>query len=429
MSIKGRMMEKFEFASLEINKVSIVNLLFNKVMLLGYVFIVLAGVGIYEIFELRYFSEAANAHAAGLDPTSPGLIDAMKLAVFGTVGEVNREVPWTLFIANYMYMIYTGSGIIFLVALAELMNFKLVEKAAAGFLVLGLSMVFAGLFTIAVDMNMLNLHWMLLDPNMGAGMWMMLPLYCTYIPFVLFEIYLILTKKRELAKRLALPILILSIGVDLVEYYIQAKLFSMNTARHLWTEFPALMFYFIISAFVSSLGVMGIYSYFVHRNKPEYQELMGLIRKGILFFISVLALYEVVAYLIVDKEWAFLILFGPFKYFYFIGYIGLTLAIPFLLTLKPTRSTWKIVLASICTIVGGYIGRCIFVYGGSANPMTNRSGTGYEKYDIYDVASFFNYSNPHLGEVLIVIGSLGVVLIIYKLFDAFFSIATLRDTH
>ncbi len=66
----------------------------------------------------------------------------------------------------------------------------------------------------------------------------------------------------------------------------------MNTARHLWTEFPVLMVYFIISAFVSSLGIMGVLSYLVHRNKEGYPELMALIRKGLLFFIYLLAIYE-----------------------------------------------------------------------------------------------------------------------------------------
>jgi hypothetical protein len=421
-------MDKIEFIGLKINKFNIFGFLFSKSMLLAYVLLALAAYGIFEVFDVRYFSEAATAHASGLDPTNPELKAAMKLAVFGTVGEVSREVPWTLFIVNYMYMIYTGSGVIFLVALGELMNFKIVARAAAGLMVMGLSMVFAGLFTIATDLNMLNMLSMFTSPNVGAGMWLMLPLYCTYIPFVLFEIYLILTERRELAKRLALPILVLSIGVDLVEYYIQAKLFSMNTARHLWTEFPALTFYFIISAFVSSLGIMGLHSFLTHRNKPEYKEMMELIRKAMLFFISILGLYEIVGYMTVDKDWAFLILFGPFKYLYFGGYIFLTLAIPFLLVFKPGKPIFTL-LASLSAIIGGYAGRYLFVYGGNASPMSDRFGTGYEKYDIYSVASTFNYVHPHLGEIFIVVGSIGVCIVIYKIFDALFSLSELRDPH
>ncbi len=421
-------MEKITFAGVEINQISLSRLFFRKTMLLAYALLAIALFGIYEIFDLRYFSLVTNAHDAGLNPVDPAMKEAMKQAIFGTVGEIDKTQPWTVLIANYMYMIYTGSGVIFLVALAEMMKFNLVAKAAAGFMVAGIAMIFAGLFTIATDLNMLNMHWMLLTPNFNAGMWLMLPLYCTYIPFVLFEIYLILTNNREWAKRLALPILVLSLGVDLVEYYIQAKLFSMNTARHLWTEFPALTFYFIISAFVSSLGVMGINSFLVHRNKPEYESLMDLIRRAMLFFVFILGLYEIIGYMTVDKDWAFLILFGPFSYLYFIGYIFLTLALPFLFIVKPGKPIFT-VLASICVLIGGFVGRYLFVYGGNANPMSNRFGTGYERYDYYSITKSFNYMTPHLGEILVVIGSIGVAIMIYKLFDSLFSVGDLREHH
>ncbi len=419
-------METITYAGVEVNKVTPKRLLFSKTMLTAYLLLAVALFGIYELLELRYFSAVASSHDSGLNPTDPSVIEAARQAIFGTVGEIDRNLPWTVLIANYMYMVYTGSGVIFLVALAEFMNFRIIGKAAAGFMVVGIAMIFAGLFTISTDLHMLNMHWMLLSPNLKAGMWLMLPLYCTYIPFVLLEIYLILKKKRDWARRLALPILILSLGIDLVEYYIQAKLFSMNTARHLWTEFPSLTFYFIISAFVSSLGIMGINTYLVHRKKPEYQELMELIRKTMLFFVFLLGLYEIVGYMTVDKDWAFLILFGPFRYVYFLGYILLTLALPFLLIIKPGKPILT-VIASIFVIIGGFIGRYLFVYGGNANPMSNRFGTGYEKYDQYSLADSFIYNSPHLGEILIVIGSIGVAMIIYKLFDVFFSVGKLRE--
>jgi len=420
-------MSKYIIAGLEINKTSFKNLFFNKTMFLSYFLILLALIGVYEIFELRYFPEVATAHSFGTEPVTAELRQAMRDAIFGSVGEISRENPWTLFIANYMYMIYTGSGIIFLVALAELLNLKIVARLAASFMVLGLAMVFAGLFTIATDLNLLNMLWMFKTPNISTGMWLMLPLYLTYIPFVMFEIYLILTNKRELAKKLAFPILLLSIGVDLVEYYIQAKLFSMNTARHLWTEFPILMVYFIISAFVSALGVMGVLSYLVHRNKEGYTELMALIRKAMLFFIYLLAIYEVVGYLVIDKDWAFIILFGEFRGLYFGGYILFTLVLPFLLLFRIVKH--YILAASISAIIGGFIGRILFVYGGNANPMSNRFGVDYEKYNFYDVVSRFNYVPPHLGEILIVVGSVGIIIMVYKIVDTFLSINEERESH
>ena len=421
-------MENVTFAGVDINRVSLKRLFFSKTMLSAYILVAIALVGVYELFHLRYFGAFVTAHDAGLNPTNPALIEAMRQAVFGEVGEIDRTQPWTILISNYIYMVYTGSGIIFLVALAELMNIRIVGKAAAGFMVVGIAMVFAGMFTIATDLHLVNMHWMLLSPNFNAAIWLMLPLYCTYIPFVFFEIYLLLTNKRDLARRVALPILILALAIDLIEYYIQAKLFSMNTARHLWTEFPALTFYFINTAFVAALGVMGVYTYLVHRHKPEYESLMNLIRKAMLIFIFLLGLYEIVGYMTVDKDWAYLILFGPFRYLYFLGYILLTLALPFLFIVKPGKPIWT-VIASVLGLIGCYIGRYLFVYGGNAKPMSNRFGTGYESYDVYSQAETFIYNSPHLGEILIVIGSVGVAMIIYKLVDALFSVGKLREHH
>ncbi len=419
-------MKSFEFLGLEFNEVSFKQLFFSPAMLIAYVFLAIAAFGIYEVFGVRYFSEVANAYSSGINPTNPELIKAMKLAIFGEVGEVTREVPWTLFIVNYMYMIYTGSGIIFIVALCEVFGIKIIERVAAGFMVVGLSMVLAGLFTIATDLNMLNMLWMLKTPSMSTGMWLMLPLYCVYVPYVLLEIYLLLTKKKEFVKKFAFGLVVLSIIIDLVEYYIQARLFSMNTARQLWTEFPVLTFYFIVTAFASALGFMVVNTYLAHRKKPRYEEMMELFRKWILVCVSVLGLYEILAYMVVDKAWAFIILFGDFKYLYFFGYILFAIALPFLLVVIPRKPIFTII-AGIFSIIGGYAGRYLFVYGGNANPMSNRFGTGYEKYDTYSVADAINYLHPHLGEICIVVGSIGVCIVVYHIFDVFFSLEKVRE--
>lgn len=421
-------MEKRIIAGLEINKVSIMNLLFNKTMILAYILLALGLYGVYEVFQERYFLIAANAHDAGLNPGSKEVAHAMKEAIFGAGGEVKREAPWSLYIVNYMYMIYTGSGIIFLVALAELFDVEMIKKTAAGFMTFGLAMVFGGLFTIAVDLNILHMHWMFLTPNMGAGMWLMLPLYLVYIPFVMFEIYLLITKNHAMAKKFAIPVLILSIAVDVVEYYIQAKLFDMNTARHLWTTYPMLTLYFIVSAFVASAGVMLLFSLASYQAKlgEKFCSLMFYLRKIALYMIIILGAYEATAYLFIDKDWGGILLFGEFKY-YFYAYIITAVGIPFVILFRSeTSRAWQ-GLAAIFLVVGTYLGRLMFVYGGNAFPMSDRFGTGFQKYGEYEPIKDYIFFMPHLGEFLIVIGSAGVVLAVYKLIDSFLSVSDVRD--
>jgi len=423
-------METYQVAGVEINKISIVELLFNKTMLIAYLFLAVAFFGLYDVIGERYFLLTANAHDAGLNPGSREVAAAMKEAVFGSGGEVFRAQPWTLYIVNYMYMIYSGSAIIFLVAIGELLNIEVIKKTAAGFMTLGLAMVFAGLFTIAADLNILHMQWMFLTPNLSAGMWLMLPLYAVYIPFVIFEIYLLITKNETWTKRIAVAILMLSIVIDIIEYYIQAKLFDMNAARHLWTTYPFLPLYFIISAFAAGIAIMIVYAFIVYKDKlkEEYKVLTETLRVNALYIFAALAIYEVIAYLFIDKDWGSIILFGEFKW-YFYAYIILAVALPFLLMFKNGRMKTRYILGAVLAIIGTYLGRYIFVYGGNAFPLSDRFGTGFEKYGEYEPIKDFIFNFPHTSEIMVVFGSVGVIIAVYKIIDSLFSVSDIRSHH
>ena len=421
-------METRTLAGVKVNNISLKALLNDKVMYLAYLFLAIALFGVIDVFYERYFLLSATAFDAGLAPGNREAAEAMKEAVFGAGGEVKREAPWSLYIVNYMYMIYVGSGIIFLVALSELMNIELIKKTAAGFLTLGLGMIIAGLFTILVDLNVLHIHWMFLTPRFTSGMWLMLPLYIVYIPLVILEIYLLLTHHDNWAKKMAFPILILSIIVELVEFYVQAKLFNMNAARHLWTTYPWLTSYFMVSSFVASAAVMMLYSCILYRKekKKECDELIELIKKITLYAVIALGAYEATAYLFIDKKWAEIILFGDFR-FYFYAYIVLAIGLPFVLLFKTHTSYILKMTAAALIVIGTYLGRLIFVYGGNAYPMSDRFGVGFEKYGEYEPVKEVIFYMPPVGEIAIVIGSLGIVLLVYRVMDSLFSVSLMRD--
>ena len=415
-------MEKFVVAEVEVNRVSIKDIFFNKTMFLVYVLLTIAVYGIIDVIHERYFLISATAFDAGIAPASREIAEAMKEAVFGNGGEVKREAPWSLYIVNYMYMIYVGSGIVFLVALAEIANVQLIKKTAAGFLTIGLAMVIAGLFTILMDLNVLNLHWMLLSPQFNSGMWLMMPLYIIYIPLVMFEIYLILSHKDCWVKRIAVIILIVSLIVEFVEFYVQAKLFDMNSARHLWTTYPFLPLYFMVSSFAASLGIMILYAFLVHRSLA----LMYILERTTLYFVMALGMYEATAYLFIDKKWADIILFGDFKYYFYV-YLVMAVAIPFALLFKHCQNMYFRIVASVSIIIGTYIGKMVFVYGGNAYPLSNRFGVGFEKYSEYDQVKEVIFFMPPLGEIAVVVGSVGVILFIYKVVDLFLSVSLIRE--
>ena len=415
-------------AGIKINKISFKAFLFNKSMYLIYAFLTVALVGALDVFYERYFLIAADAHDAGLNPGSREVANAMKEAVFGAGGEVKREAPWSLYIVNYMYMIYVGSGIIFIVAAADLLGDKLIKKASAGFLTLGLAMIVGGLFTIMMDLNILHIHQMFLSPRFNSGMWLMMPLYAIYIPLIIFKVYMLLSNSKKWSKQLSVFILVFSIVVELVEFYIQAKLFNMNEARNFWTTYPFLPLYFMVSSFAASAGIMILYTYFSYRNtdRSKCQDMMTFIQKMTLYGVMFLGAYEATAYLFIDKKWAEIILFGDFK-LYFYSYLGMAVGIPFILLYKDFLNNSYKVIASVFIIAGTYLGKIIFVYGGNAYPMSNRFGVGFEKYTEYEPVREIIFFMPPLGEILVVIGSVGIVLLVYKVADTYLDVSKMRE--
>jgi len=415
-------------AGVEINPVTLKSVLTTRGMYIAYGFLLFALVGLVDVYYERYFIPSATAFDAGLAPGSREVAEAMRAAIFGSGGEVKREAPWSLYIVNYMYMIYVGSGIIFIVAVAELAKIKLITKSAAGYLTLGLAMILAGLYTIMMDLNVLHLHHMLLSPRYTSGMWLMLPLYIVYIPLVVFEIYLILAHKVKWVRKIAVLILILSLIVEFVEFYVQAKLFDMNSARHLWTTYPVLPLYFMVSSFTASAAAMMLFTYLAYRktDREKCAALMSLMQKITLYSVIALGAYEATAYLFIDKKWAEIILFGDFKY-YFYAYLFMSVAIPFVLLFKDFSHSGLKIAASVLVIVGTYLGKAIFVYGGNAYPMSDRFGVGFEKYSEYEPVKDVIFFMPPLGEIAVVIGSIGVVIFVYRIVDAYFSVSLMRE--
>jgi hypothetical protein len=274
---------------------------------------------------------------------------------------------------------------------------------------------------------------MFLSPNFGAGMWLMLPLYSIYIPFVLFEIYLLLTHNTTWAKKIAMGILVLSVAIDIVEYYIQAKLFNMNTARHLWTSYPNLTLYFILSAFVAASGMMIVYAYWTYRKRLQeaFDTLIDFLKKIATTSILLLGAYEAMTFLFVDKKWAEVMLFGEFRTAFYL-YVAVAMVVPFaLLSCKRFRGaarTTVTLIAAVMILVGTYLGRYLFVYGGNAYPMSDRFGTGFEKYGEYESIKEVIYYAPSLAEICVAVGSIGVILLVYKIVDAYLSVSSI-STH
>jgi hypothetical protein len=406
-----------ECCGLNFKSVSFGELFFNKTMLFAYLLLAVGVVGWFQLYGLRFGHEFVNTTDLVNDGGAHAkmMAEALKEQIFNMhhIEEVPRQEPWGIFVAQYTYLLYGGSALIFLVALAELVGLEISHKASAALMTLGISLALGGMASIASDWgNPINIYWMILNPQPHSGMWMMLPLYSIYIPFTFIEIYFLMTNKRELAKKLALPLVVIGLGIDMAEFYIQGILFQLNDARHLWTDFPALWVYFLLTGALSGIGFALIYAGLALKNKSWYEDLKAVLRKAGIVVIILVAAYEAISGLAGLKE-------APFSTMFY-GYVIIGLALPLLLLFAKQDF-----LAGLLIAIGTFSARELFVYGGNAEPMTNRFGMGPEAFSTYNVAEIEKvvYESPHTMEVLVIIGCLGLGIAIFKLLDTLLDVS------
>jgi hypothetical protein len=406
-----------ECCGLNFKSVSFGELFFNKTMLFAYLLLAVGVVGWFQLYGLRFGHEFVNTTDlvnAGADH-SRMMAEALKEQIFNMhhIEEVPRQEPWGIFVAQYTYLLYGGSALIFLVALAELIGLHIAHKASAALMTLGISLALGGMASIASDWgNPLNIYWMILNPQPQSGMWMMLPLYSVYIPFTFIEIYFLMTNKRELAKKLALPLVVIGLGIDIAEFYIQGILFQLNDARHLWVDFPALWVYFLVTGALTGVAFGMIYAGLALKNKEWYGELKDVLRKAAIVLIVLVAIYEAIAGFGKIGE-------APFTTMFY-GYVIVGLVLPLLLFFAKQDF-----LASVLVAIGTFGARELFVYGGNAEPMTNRFGMGPEAFSTYNVAELEKviYEAPHSMEVMVIIACLGLGIAIFKLLDTLLDVS------
>jgi len=430
------MAEYKECCGLNIKKVSLGELLFNKTMIIAYILLAIGLIGWYEIYHLRFFHEFVNNHSV-IDMVMGGnkeelrsAAQALKEQIFNLheIEEVNKAEPWGIFVTQYTYLLYGGSALIFLTALAELFHVKIAPKVAAALMTFGIAMALGGMTSIASDWgNPLHIYWMVLYPQPHSGMWMMLPLYSVYIPFTFIEIYFLITNKKDLARKLALVLVILGIIIDLIEFYIQGILFNLNTPRHFWTDIPALWIYFLISGALTGVAGAILFAFLGLRNKPYFSEMINNASKVGIALTVLAALYEIVNYMTVDPKWIKLIMAeSPISWMYW-GWIILGIALPLVLWL--TKKPGAILLGAISALIGTFLMRQAFIYGGNIVPMTNRFGMGPEATSVYnlDTVTPYAYIAPHTMEILIIIGCVGLGIAIYSILDSLFDVRNIND--
>jgi ribosomal protein L25 (general stress protein Ctc) len=118
---------------------------------------------------------------------------------------------------------------------------------------------------------------------------------------------------------------------------------------------------------------------------------------------------------------------SPISWMYW-GWLILGIAVPFVLFLSKSKGA--ALIGAISALIGTFLMRQAFIYGGNIVPMTERvDGLGPQSTTTYVNVTPWAYIPPHTMEILIIIGCLGLGIAIYAILDKLFDVRNVTDSY
>jgi molybdopterin-containing oxidoreductase family membrane subunit len=346
--------------------------------------------------------------------------------VFGT----NPSFEWGLLIAAYVFFAITTSGLCLASSLGTvfgLERFMPLEKRHAVLALLSLVTAFG---VIALDLHYpIRLGFgAVLSPSPTSPMWWMGVLYGGYLALLVVEVWSMFTgheRTHNIACTSASCMAILAPST-------LGAVFGVLAARPYWHGSftpPSLL----AAALLSGISLLGIVFYLVHRFQLKGWERatsLAIPALRLLLTISLAVTILVAAWQILTTLYGSVpglgdamstMLVGPLAPWFWIGRVGVGVAIPMVLVLyRPTQTPVGLFAASILAFVGVLVDRVLFVSAGQIVSSTPSSGV---------VSSPFNEYTPSFVEISILVGSFAFLAFGYTLAERFLDMSEHVGSH
>ena len=317
-----------------------------------------------------------------------------------------NDVPWNIFVSNYVFFVVTSTGVCFVSAFGHVFGmerYKLISQKAV---YLSLILLIVGGMSILIDIGSPWLVFaMLISPNFTSPMFWMFVLYSLYGLFLICELVYLRQGNHKKTKQASC----LAALTALIAHSVLGALFGMVQAKPLWFG-PYLPIYFILSALISGLAVLIAITVIAYRSsgKTMPSEIDGLMRDmaKILFYTLCAGLFcvfwKTAAGIYSGKEDAALLTHGPFSFSFWGVEICVGLALPaVMLASASARSPKQALWASLLVLVGLFPARFNLVIAGQL--VRPWDGMGLAQYSVNAI------------EIMLTLGLFGFFGILYFL--------------
>ncbi|MCL2298034.1 MAG: polysulfide reductase NrfD [Proteobacteria bacterium] len=329
---------------------------------------------------------------------------------------VTREHPWGLLLTGYVFWAVACTGLCLVSSLGHVFGLKEFETIGKRATACAIIFVVTAFLVIALELG----HpfriaiYNVISPGFSSAIWWMGTLYSLYLMILVVEFFFLSSEKHHHRVK-SVSIIALIVGVAANSTL--ASVFALLVAR------PYINSAFFPVSFILVTMIAGCFLVFLiyglkHKLQfpPEMKTMLLKLSKILGVLLLALAFFEfwrVLTGIFGNMpERAETILYSIGQPSYWVAEIGLGILIPLMVIAAGKAQAFKaMVWASLGGIIGVFFMRYNSIHGVFAYPMDTMLRSEYEA-----VKTWVQYS-PSVTEIAIVLGSVGVVLVLYHVVD------------
>ncbi|MEF3169443.1 MAG: polysulfide reductase NrfD [Deltaproteobacteria bacterium] len=333
---------------------------------------------------------------------------------------VTREVPWGILISTYAFFAITSTGLCLLAAIGHAFGGTPIAPLGNRAVYLSIVTIMSAFAVIGLE---LESPWRLLiynviSPNLTSNIWWMGTLYGLAVGCMFIEFFSILIGRFGIALAIGTIGALAEVGANTN----LGAVFATISARPFWygAQLPV---YFLCSAVLSGAAAIILFTHFslkLRGETPDAKTFRALQSAGkilalTIFLIAIATVWKFISFFTGGTEPALVavgnLLQGPLAVNFWLIEIGIGLILPLvILIFSRMKSVAAMSAASLMALFGGFFQRYDLVAAGQQVPVF---------YGWDNLPSYLGYA-PSIGEILLVLGGIGLTLAGFLLGERFF---------
>lgn len=334
---------------------------------------------------------------------------------------VTREVPWGILISTYAFFAIMSTGLCLLAAIGHAFGGNILAPLGNRAVYLSIITIFSAFATIGVELASpwRMLIYNVISPNLTSNIWWMGTLYGMAVGCMAVEFFAILTRRWGLALAIGALGALAEVGANTN----LGAVFATLSARPFWygAQLPV---YFLCSAVMTGCAAIIVFTYVSHKLRGEEineettnaLKSAGKILTMTIFLLAVATAWRFISFFAggtdLSQTAANLLLSGELSFNFWVLETAVGMVIPIaILVGTQMKNIPAMAAASLMAIVGAFFQRYDLVAAGQQTPVFY----GIES----SLPHFLGYS-PSAGEMLVVVGAVGLTIAGFLLGERFF---------